>query len=250
MANMKKPGAVASTESTNAFVEAFRLGRLRPPPLPPRHPGLDRARQHAGARRRVLTKKERGAITQGLKTIEAEIERGEFAWSTSLEDVRRISRARLTERIGDAGKETARTGRSRNDQVATDLRALPARPRHRRRARRNKSGCKKSLLQVAEREAETVMPGFYPSANRAAGDLRPPSHGVVRDAGARRRAPAQVSEQSDVLPLGARRARRHQLPHRPRPHTAKLLGFAAVAENSLDAVSDATSPSNSPLARR
>mgnify|MGYP003780950129 CR=1 FL=1 len=69
----------------------------------------------------VLSEAERDAIVDGLKEIEQDIERGEFAWSTTLEDVHMNIEARLTDRIGNVGKKL-HTGRSRNDQVATDIR--------------------------------------------------------------------------------------------------------------------------------
>ena len=69
----------------------------------------------------VLTQVECDAIVNGLDAIRAEIERGEFVWAVSYEDVHMNIEARLTERIGEAGKKL-HTGRSRNDQVATDVR--------------------------------------------------------------------------------------------------------------------------------
>src|SRR3970040_2061767 len=68
----------------------------------------------------VLTEKDRDAIIKGLKDIESEIDAGNFAWSTELEDVHMNIEARLIVRIGEIGKKL-HTGRSRNDQVATDL---------------------------------------------------------------------------------------------------------------------------------
>jgi len=69
----------------------------------------------------ILTKEERDSILTGLSEIEAEIEAGEFEWSISREDVHMNIEARLTDKIGIAGKKL-HTGRSRNDQVATDIR--------------------------------------------------------------------------------------------------------------------------------
>ena len=182
----------------------------------------------------VLTEKERDAITKGLKTIEAEIERGEFAWSASLEDVHMNIEARLTERIGDAGKKL-HTGRSRNDQVATDLRLYLRDGIDAVRAELKR--LQESLLQVAEREAETIMPGFTHLQI-----AQPVTFGhhlmawfemLVRDAARLRDCRSRVN----VLPLGAAALAGTSYPI-DRAHTAKLLGFAAVAENSLDAVSD------------
>ena len=233
MAN-EKPWGGRFTESTDAFVEAFTASvgfdrRLY------RH-DIQGSIAHASmlAHVGVLTKKERDAITKGLKTIEAEIDAGQFAWSTSLEDVHMNIEARLTERIGDAGKKL-HTGRSRNDQVATDLRlylrdGIDA-------VRAGLKRLQESLLQVAEREAETVMPGFTHLQI-----AQPVTFGhhlmawfemLARDDARLRDCRSRVN----VLPLGAAALAGTSYPI-DRAHTAKLLGFAAVAENSLDAVSD------------
>ena len=233
MAN-EKPWGGRFTESTNAFVEAFTASvgfdrRLY------RH-DIQGSIAHASmlAHVGVLTKKERDAITKGLKTIEAEIERGEFAWSTSLEDVHMNIEARLTERIGDAGKKL-HTGRSRNDQVATDLRLYLRDGIDAVRAELKR--LQESLLQVAEREAETIMPGFTHLQI-----AQPVTFGhhlmawfemLARDDARLRDCRSRVN----VLPLGAAALAGTSYPI-DRAHTAKLLGFAAVAENSLDAVSD------------
>src|SRR4029079_10572752 len=105
----------------------------------------------------VLTEVEAERIVAGLAAIQADIESGRFEWKTELEDVHMNIEARLTERIGAAGKKL-HTGRSRNDQVATDLRlyvrdaidAIVALI----------DGVTRILVDVAEREIDTVMPGF------------------------------------------------------------------------------------------
>ena len=86
---------------------------------------------HAAA---VLSATELKEIEEGLARVEEEIEQGNFQWSVALEDVHMNIEARLTELIGDRGKKL-HTGRSRNDQVATDIRLIPA-IRHRRHRRR------------------------------------------------------------------------------------------------------------------
>lgn len=105
----------------------------------------------------VLSQAEHQQIQSGLVAIEADIEAGNFEWSIALEDVHMNIEAALTEKIGEAGKKL-HTGRSRNDQVATDIRlwlrdeidAIDA------ELVRLQSG----LLALAEREAATIMPGF------------------------------------------------------------------------------------------
>ncbi|HEU4613474.1 MAG TPA: lyase family protein, partial [Kofleriaceae bacterium] len=116
---------------------------------------LAHARMLAGAG--VLSSAELAAIEKGLATIGAEIARGEFAWKIENEDVHFSIERRLTELAGDAGKRL-HTARSRNDQVATDVRmwlrgaidALASQLVLLRRA----------LLDLAERHAATIMPGF------------------------------------------------------------------------------------------
>ena len=131
----------------------------------------------------VLSEADRDAIVAGLEGILADIEAGRFEWRTSLEDVHMNVESVLTERIGDAGKRL-HTGRSRNDQVATAVRLWL------REALDDIAGAIRALqdviLSIAEREADTVLPGFTPPPARAAGHLRPPHARVVRDARARR----------------------------------------------------------------
>ncbi|MDD3448812.1 MAG: argininosuccinate lyase, partial [Gammaproteobacteria bacterium] len=222
------------SESTDAFVQAFTASvdfdrRLY------RH-DIAGSIAHATmlARAGVLTDAERDLIIEGLTAIRGEIERGEFPWSTALEDVHMNIEARLTDRIGAAGKKL-HTGRSRNDQVATDIRlwlreeidALLA------EIRRLQEG----LLGLAEREAATVMPGFthlqtaqpvtFGHHMLAWFEMLERDHGRLADA--RRRV--------NVMPLGAAALAGTSYPI-DRAYTAELLGFDAPAENSLDAVSD------------
>ncbi len=182
----------------------------------------------------VLTREERDAILDGLNRIEAEIEAGEFEWSVELEDVHMNIEARLTELIGAAGKKL-HTGRSRNDQVATDIRLYLRGEidRLRQEIRRLMT----ALLDQAERHADTVMPGFTHLQV-----AQPVSFGhhmlawlemLARDderlADCRRRV--------NVMPLGAAALAGTSYPI-DRFYTARLLGFDRPAANSLDAVSD------------
>jgi len=105
----------------------------------------------------VLTSAERDSIVDGLRQIEGEIDAGQFAWSVELEDVHMNIEARLIDRIGDVGKKL-HTGRSRNDQVATDIRlflrdAIDA-------IRDALAALQSSLVDLAEREVDTILPGF------------------------------------------------------------------------------------------
>ena len=145
------------TEPTDASVEAFTASVDFDRRLYRQDVAGSVAHAAALAEAGVIEEAEREAIEAGLRGIEADIEAGRFEWSSSLEDVHMNVEAALTERIGEAGKKL-HTGRSRNDQVATDLRlyvreetdAVVA-------ALRRLRGV---VLDLAEREAGTVMPGF------------------------------------------------------------------------------------------
>ncbi|MFA7388615.1 MAG: argininosuccinate lyase [Thiohalobacteraceae bacterium] len=222
------------TESTDAFVQAFTASV----DFDQRLYAYDIAGSIAHARMLakvgVLTEAECGAIVDGLAGIRAEIERGDFAWSVALEDVHMNIEARLTERIGAAGKKL-HTGRSRNDQVATDIRlylrdeidAIAA------ELRRLQAG----LIEQAEREADSIMPGF--THLQVAMPVTFGHHmlawfeNLERDRGRLR----DLRKRANVLPLGAAALAGTTYPI-DRAYTAALLGFDAPAENSLDAVSD------------
>lgn len=222
------------TEATDRLVETFtqsvsfdrRLYRV----------DIEGSCAHARmlARVGVLTATERDAILEGLATIRDEIERGGFEWSEALEDVHMNIEARLTERIGAAGKKL-HTGRSRNDQVATDLRlylrgeidAMCALLRRTRSA----------LLDMAEREADTIMPGF--THMQVAQPVTFGHHMLAWHAmlGRDLQRLREIRKRVNVLPLGAAALAGTTFPI-DRAYVAELLGFEAVSENSLDAVSD------------
>jgi len=221
-------------ESTDAFVAEFTASV-----------GFDRrlyaqdiegSRAHARmlAEQGVLGEDELGTILGGLDEIEEEIRSGRFVWSVAREDVHMNVEAALIARIGDAGKRL-HTGRSRNDQVATDIRLwLREGIDHAAaEARRLLEG----LLVLAERNAGTVMPGFTHLQT-----AQPVTFGhhvmawfemLLRDldrlGDARRRL--------NRMPLGAAALAGTSYPI-DRERTRELLGFDAVCENSLDAVSD------------
>jgi argininosuccinate lyase len=182
----------------------------------------------------VLTRAEGAKIAAGLTRIRRDIEQGRFRWDPALEDVHMNIEARLTERIGELGKKL-HTGRSRNDQVATDLRLYL---RHWIDQISGLLGlCGTRLLDLAEREADTILPGFTHLQI-----AQPVTFGhhmlawremLVRD----RARLADCRKRVNVLPLGAAALAGTVYPI-DRAYTARLLGFEAVAENSLDAVSD------------
>ena len=182
----------------------------------------------------VLTSAESDAILAGLDQILEDIEKGDFTWSQTLEDVHMNIEARLTERIGDVGKKL-HTGRSRNDQVATDIRLY---------LRRGIDGLSKeiqilieSLLDLAEREYDTVMPGF---THLQVAQPITFGHHMMAWVEMLRRDLDRLSDcrkRMNIMPLGAAALAGTTFPV-DRHFTAELLGFDAPAENSLDAVSD------------
>ena len=229
-----KPWAGRFTEATDAFVEAFTASvgfdkRLY------RHDIMGSlAHARMLARVGVLTVDECQAIVSGLQEIERDIERGMFEWHISLEDVHMNIEARLTERVGIAGKKL-HTGRSRNDQVATDIR-LYLRDEIDAIAIQL-TRFQNVLLDLAEREADTIMPGFTHLQV-----AQPVTFGhhmmawfemLMRDAGRF----ADCRKRVNIMPLGAAALAGTSYPI-DRAYTAQLLGFDAPAENSLDAVSD------------
>ncbi|OBX35549.1 argininosuccinate lyase 1 [Halomonas elongata] len=194
------------------------------------------SRAHATmlARVDVLTEDERDAILGGLDEVAAEIEAGSFAWSVELEDVHMNIEARLTEKIGITGKKL-HTGRSRNDQVATDIRLFLRDEIDTVAA--ELARLREGLIELADREAETIMPGFTHLQT-----AQPVTFGhhllawqemLARD----HERLLDCRKRVNVLPLGAAALAGTTYPI-DRHVTAELLGFERPSENSLDAVSD------------
>ena len=230
----QKPWGGRFIESTDAFVEAFtasvkfdqRLYRY----------DILGSRAHARMLEKVgvLSNTELDSILSGLEQIEQDIEQRNFQWSVGLEDVHMNIEARLTTLIGEAGKKL-HTGRSRNDQVATDLRLylrdqINTACTELRRLQRG-------LLDLAEREADTLMPGF--THLQVAMPVTFGHHmlawfeNLQRD----RQRLMDCLKRVNVMPLGAAALAGTSFPI-DRHYTAELLGFDSPAENSLDAVSD------------
>jgi len=182
----------------------------------------------------ILSKPDCDQILQGLDDIQADIESGNFAWSVALEDVHMNIEARLTDRIGDAGKKL-HTGRSRNDQVATDIRLyLRDAINH---ILTELQRLQTALIDLAEQEVETIMPGFTHLQV-----AQPISFGhhmmawfemLLRDQGRFQ----DCQQRMNVLPLGSAALAGTSYPI-DRFFTAEQLGFDRPSENSLDSVSD------------
>ena len=221
-------------ESTDAFVAAFTASVGFDQRLAQEDIAGSRAHAAMLVKQGVLSEADGEAIARGLDAIADEIARGEFVWDTALEDVHMNIEKRLTDRIGDAGKRL-HTGRSRNDQVATDIRlyARAAIERILGEIRRLQA----AIVALAEREAETIMPGFTHLQV-----AQPVTFGhhlmawyemLARDAGRFR----DCRERLNQSPLGAAALAGTTYPI-DRHMTAAALGFAAPCANSLDAVSD------------
>ena len=182
----------------------------------------------------VLTAQERDSIIQGLAEIQDDIEQGRFEWSIALEDVHMNIEAALTKKIGITGKKL-HTGRSRNDQVATDIRLYVRDEID--RILEEITRLQQGLLGLAEKEADTIMPGFTHLQT-----AQPVTFGhhlmawfemLCRDY----ERFADTRKRVNIMPLGAAALAGTTYPIQ-RQITCELLGFDSPAENSLDAVSD------------
>jgi argininosuccinate lyase len=182
----------------------------------------------------IVSAADLAAIEKGMAQILEEIRAGTFPWSVELEDVHLNIERRLTELVGEAGKRL-HTARSRNDQVATDVRLyLRASIDHVITLIR---GLQKSLLDLAEAHAETIMPGFthlqvaqpVTFGHHLMAYFEMFARDTQRLADCRRRV--------NRLPLGAAALAGTSFPI-DRLKVAKELGFDGVCENSIDAVSD------------
>ncbi len=182
----------------------------------------------------IISAQDLADIQRGMTQIRGEIERGEFEWQLDLEDVHLNIEARLTALIGDAGKRL-HTGRSRNDQVATDIRLWL-------RSEIDRIGdhlgdLRRALLDLAEQHSATILPGF--THLQVAQPVTFGHHLLAyfemfsRDA----ERMLDVRRRVNRLPLGAAALAGTSYPI-DRERVAATLGFEEVCANSLDAVSD------------
>ncbi|MCK5726902.1 MAG: argininosuccinate lyase [Thiotrichaceae bacterium] len=232
--NGDKPWGGRFSEATDAFVEEFtasinfdqRFYRQ----------DIEGSVAHSAMLAKVglLTEDEKQQIHDGLAVILKQADQGEINWSVALEDVHMNVEARLTDLIGDVGKKL-HTGRSRNDQVATDIRLWLREQidfilNELKRLQRG-------LVNLAEQEIDTILPGFTHLQV-----AQPISFGhhllawyemLVRDV----ERLEDCRKRVNTLPLGAAALAGTTYPI-DREYTAELLGFDRIANNSLDAVSD------------
>jgi len=192
------------------------------------------AHAHMLAAQGIVSAEDGAAIERGLTEIRAEIDAGTFAFRLDREDIHLNIEAALTERIGDAGRRL-HTARSRNDQVATDTRLF------------TRAACdetiaalhdlRETLIDAADAHAATVIPG-YTHLQRAQPVLLA-HHLLAYEAMFTRDTQRfqQARARANVLPLGSGALAGVTYPI-DRHAVARELGFEAISENSLDAVSD------------
>ncbi len=230
----KKLSSARLTQPTNAFVEEFTASVQFDQRM--YNQDIEGSIAHATMLSHVgvLTEDELEKIVAGLESIRSEIDKDEFEWSVAQEDVHMNIEARLIALIGEVGKKL-HTGRSRNDQVATDVRLYlrdmiePIRSELHR--------LQDALLDVAERETDTILPGF--THLQVAQPITFGHHMMawfemlVRDA----ERLDDCEKRVNSSPLGSAALAGTTFPI-DRELTAKLLGFERICLNSLDAVSD------------
>ena len=183
---------------------------------------------------KIIAAEDFASIQKGMAQITAEIEAGTFEWKLDLEDVHLNIEARLTQLVGDAGKRL-HTGRSRNDQVATDVRLWL----------RSEidliegllKELQRSLVEVAARNVDVILPGF--THLQVAQPVSFGHHMLAYVEMFKRDAErmADVRRRTNVLPLGAAALAGTTYPL-DRERVARTLGMEGVCQNSLDAVSD------------
>ena len=222
------------TEATDAFVEAFTASVEFDHILAAYDIAGSIAHATMLEKSAIISSEELEQIKSGLAEVLADIESGNFSWSVALEDVHMNIERALTERIGETGKKL-HTGRSRNDQIATDIR-LYLRDQIDRISstiRKLQSG----ILDLAADHTETIMPGL---THLQVAQPVVFSHHLMawfemieRD----HQRLADCRKRVNIMPLGAAALAGTGFPI-DRQLTAELLGFDDIAENSLDAVSD------------
>ena len=186
------------------------------------------------AKQGIISDKEAEFIIMGLVSIRQEIEQGSFVFKAELEDIHMNIEARLIEKVGEVGRKL-HTARSRNDQIALDMR-LFAKEAISDTVQKLK-GLQRALLDLAEANQDVIMPG-YTHLQRAqpvlfAHHLLAYFEMLERDVSRLR----DCLKRADVLPLGS--GALAGVPYAiDRQFLAQELGFAAVSENSMDAVSD------------
>ena len=182
----------------------------------------------------VITEDEKTAIVEGLKAVQADIEKGDMQWSVAVEDVHMNVESALTNKIGIVGKKL-HTGRSRNDQIATDIRLyLREEIDH---LASEVTRLQKAMITLAQNETDTIMPGF--THLQTAQPVTFGHHLMAWNEMLQRDYERLMDcrKRVNIMPLGAAALAGTTYPI-DRTITAELLGFERPTENSLDSVSD------------
>ena len=230
----KKPWDGRFTAPTDEFVEQFTESVSYDKRLA--HYDIVGSIAHAQmlAKTKIISKKEGDEIVAGLKQIEEEITSEQFEWLTTLEDVHMNIESALVDRIGDVGKKL-HTARSRNDQIATDMRLYLRDEIDDIVLKINE--VMTALITLADEHHDTIMPGLTHMQS-----AQPVTFGhhllawiemLLRD----RSRLSDCRKRMNVLPLGSAALAGTTFPI-DRNYVAKLLGFDDVTQNSLDSVSD------------
>jgi len=232
--NSEKLSSARFAEATDAFVEVFTASVDFDQRMAPQDIQGSIAHATMLMSCNILSKQDCEAIVAGLNQISEEIKSGEFIWSIKQEDVHMNIEARLTSLIGIAGKRL-HTGRSRNDQVATDIRLyLRSEIEH---ISHQLTRLQNAILNLAEQHTDTIMPGF--THLQVAQPITFGHHlmawfeMLVRDQDRLQDCKKRVN----IMPLGAAALAGTSYPI-DRHLTAELLGFSRPSANSLDSVSD------------
>ena len=182
----------------------------------------------------IITEEEADELVKGLEKIRNDIEQGKFEFTDSLEDIHMHIETKLAEEIGKTAKKL-HTARSRNDQVALDVRMYLRDATH--QAIRLLFELRQVLVELAKEHVDTILPG-YTHLQRAQPVLL--SHHLMAYYEMFKRDTERFMDsmkRTDVMPLGSAALAGTTYPI-DRNHTAELLNFARVSENSLDSVSD------------
>ncbi len=231
---VKKPWSGRFQEATNRLLEEFSASIQYDRRLYRQDIAGSKAHARMLARQGIISNRDADAIVKGLTEIEEEIRSGDFVWKPGLEDIHMNIEQALVERIGEAGKRL-HTGRSRNDQVATDVRLYL-----REEIDRLDSfllGLQQALLSQARAHQDLILPG-YTHLQRAQPVLWP--HHMLayfemfkRD----RERLRDCRKRTNVCPLGSAALAGTGFPI-DRMYVARELGFSGITANSIDAVSD------------
>ncbi|WP_456419794.1 argininosuccinate lyase [Thermovibrio sp.] len=221
-------------ESTNKLVEKFTESVSYDKRLAPYDVAGSIAHVKMLEKQGILTPEEADKIVKGLNEILTEVEKGNFPWKTELEDVHMNIEKRLTEKIGPVGGKL-HTGRSRNDQVATDVR-LYVRKEIKEILELLKN-LRRAFLKQAEENLGVIMPGY--THLQIAQPVLYSHHMLAYYQMFKRDAERfeDTLKRVNVSPLGSAALAGTSYPL-DREFTAKLLGFSDVSRNSMDAVSD------------